>query len=434
MPRQNKHSENSISVPHTQHVKSDISKIDIVILGTGIALLLLLLYTIQTVLSPFVIFGSTVFLLYPLRRHQLAKNLIWLSTALFLLWFVYTVGGILAPFIVALLLAYVLHPFVTLLEHKKIPRWLSSLIIIVLSIVIVTTTLILIVPMAFQQFEGILQTLNAMVTQATTFVLNDRFSSFLQRYGVSAEQLRQIAQENLTKHIEDIIKGLLQGAFGVVSEFSAIVTRLVNIVIIPFLTFYFLKDFPVVINRIRTLVPQSKRERFQVFTGYIDDILGRYIRGTATIAVIDAAAVSTIFWLIGIQYPLVLGITSGILYFIPYFGVLTMLFITSIVASLSPPPVMPHLVLALCTLGILHITENFILSPRIIGGKIGLHPVMLILSLFTFAFFLGFIGLLIAIPTTALIIVFVKEWERHSRKDQYITDILEDRLTEESHS
>jgi predicted PurR-regulated permease PerM len=87
--------------------------------------------------------------------------------------------------------------------------------------------------------------------------------------------------------------------------------------------------------------------------------------------------------------------------------------------------------LALSTVAVMHIVETYVLSPRIIGGKIGLHPVLLILSLLTFSFFMGFIGLLIAIPAAAIIIVFIKEWDRTRTKESQIAPILEDRIGEE---
>jgi len=107
----------------------------------------------------------------------------------------------------------------------------------------------------------------------------------------------------------------------------------------------------------------------------------------------------------------VLGVLSGFLFFIPYFGFITMLIISTVVATLNPMMTMYYVGSAVGYLLTLHIIENFILSPRIIGKKIGLHPIVLLLSIFLFGYLFGFIGLLIAIPAAGSMIVIAKDWD-----------------------
>lgn len=163
------------------------------------------------------------------------------------------------------------------------------------------------------------------------------------------------------------------------------------------------------------MIPKKRREQSVLFYHRVDEILGRYIRGTTIIAIIDAIMVSIGFWIIGIQYPLVLGILSGLMFFIPYFGFLTILSVSAFVASLSMGAIALPVITTVSYLAVLHIIEVYVLTPKLIGGKIGLHPVLLILSLFVFGYFLGFIGLLIAIPAAAVLIVSVKEWETNRK-------------------
>jgi predicted PurR-regulated permease PerM len=114
---------------------------------------------------------------------------------------------------------------------------------------------------------------------------------------------------------------------------------------------------------------------------------------------------------------------------IPYFGLIIMLVLSVIVASFSASLVAGHMILAASTIGALHIFEAAVLSPKIIGSKVGIHPVLLILSLLVFSFFLGFIGLLIAVPTTAIIIMFVREWEERKKSLTRIAPILENEIS-----
>jgi predicted PurR-regulated permease PerM len=392
--------------------------LDVVVISTGLILLLFLLYSLQALVSPFLIFGTILFLLYPMRDYAVAKNVMILAGALFLLWFFLTIETILSPFILSLFLAYLLHPIVTKLETSwKVPRWSSAMFIICVSVSIVVLLIILGLPHIVGQFEGILLAIGTISTQFVEWVLDGRFIKAFQKYGISEQQLRTMLTTTIAPRVEDILKGILKGTFGIVSGLQVLVSGIVNIVIIPFLTFFLLKDFPIVRYRLKMMVPRKRREQSILFYHRVDEILGRYIRGTTILAIFDAIAVSTGLWLIGIQYPLVLGVLSGLLFFVPYFGFLTILSVSAFVASLSMGVLALPVITTVAYLTFLHIVETYILTPRVVGEKIGLHPVVLILSIFIFGYFLGFIGMLIAIPAAAIIIVSVKEWEMNLKKE-----------------
>lgn len=390
----------------------NVSFFDVVLVGVGFVLLLLLLYSTQTLFSPFVIVATMLIVLYPIRSYPVVRNVLWFALALFALWLMKTIESILSPFIVALFLSYLLHPIVTRVERWNVPRWTSTMFIILCTIAVIILLLMGVVPIIIQQFGAILQTFSSMSSQFTAWLMNGDVFQTLHRYGISNTQLRTFVSESIAPRMEDVLRHLLEGTFGIVSEFNTVLTGILNIIIIPFLTFYILKDFPLVKHRIKKLFPKNKREEAIVYYNYIDDIVGRYIRGTLIIAMFDACAVSTAFWLIGIHYPLVLGVLSGLLFFLPYFGFMTMLIITTIVGSLSSQPVFVHVLFGLGVIIGLHVIENYIFSPKFIGSKIGLHPVVLILSLLTFGYFFGFIGLVIAIPAAGSIVVIAKELEK----------------------
>lgn len=424
MPRQKKHAANV-----TELVRfAEVSKIEAIILAAGIMLLLFLIYTIQSIISPFIVLGAILFLLYPLRSHVMARNIMRLAVVLFLCWFLYSIIGILVPFAVALLLAYILHPIITKAEEWGIPRWASALVIIIFGISVITVVALFVLPIAFRQFTGILEALSAIANDFTNWIVSDRVVASLHQYGISTQQVRDMLTSTFAPRLEIIMKGLLNGAFGLVSGLSSVVTRIVNMVIIPFLAFYVLKDFPIIRHRAKMLFPRSKRDRASEYYAHIDELLGRYIRGAITVAAINAVLVTLFFSIFGIQYPLVLGIVAGVLDLIPYFGLIIMLVLAVIVASFSGSSVAGHMILAASTIGALHIFEAAVLSPKIIGSKVGMHPVLLILSLLVFSFFLRFVGLLIAVPTTAIAIMLVREWEEKKRRSAKLAPILENQI------
>jgi len=401
-----------------------VDTVEAIIFSASIVLFLFLIYTIRIIASPFLVLGSILFLLYPLRSNVMARNIMWLSVFLFILWFLYSIVGILAPFVAAMLFAYILHPLVTKAESWGIPRWATSIVIILCGIAVLTVIALLVLPIAFAQFSGILEAASMITNDFTNWMFSNRMEVSLRRYGISTQQLRDMLTTSFAPRLEIIMKGLLEGTFGLVSGLSTVVSRIVNMVIIPFLSFYVLKDFPIIRHRVRMILPRSRRQRASEYYASVDELLGRYIRGAITVAGINAVLVTSFFSLFGIPYPLVLGIVAGVLDLIPYFGLIIMLVLSVIVASFSVSLVAGHMILAASTIAALHIFEAAVLSPKIIGSKVGIHPVLLILSLLVFSFFLGFIGLLIAVPTTAIIIMFVREWEQRKKSVAQFASIL----------
>jgi predicted PurR-regulated permease PerM len=386
-----------------------------VLLVGAVLLMLVLIYTIQSILSPFLALGAILFLLYPMRRYVLARNLMWLSCILFGLWFASTVSAILAPFVISLIIAYLLNPVVTRLEGWKIPRWVSSLVLILLVVGVIILVLFFVLPIAVAQFESLLDALSGLFANFRDWLWNSRLANVLQRYGVSSEELRTTLTNELAPKFEDIVRNLLQGMLAVMSSLSRFVTQVFYVVMVPFLTFYVLTDFPKISHRFLMLVPSSKRHRFGDYLSRADEIIGHYLRGALVVAFVQGIMVTLLCSLFGIKYALLLGITAALLDLVPYFGLIVTMLLAIVLASFSDPPTAPKIISAVASIGVLHLVEVTMLSPRIVGSKVGLHPLLIILALLIFAYFLGFVGLLIAVPATALIILGVREWEASRR-------------------
>ena len=135
---------------------ASLGRIEIVLLVGGILLLLVLIYTIHEILSPFLALGAILFILFPLRRYMLARNIMWLAILLFALWFLNAISTILAPFVISLIFAYMLNPIVDIFHNWKIPRWITSIVLILLFITSITLVLFFILPIALTQFEEVL--------------------------------------------------------------------------------------------------------------------------------------------------------------------------------------------------------------------------------------------------------------------------------------
>lgn len=389
-----------------------------IVVAIAALLLVALGYTVNAIISPFVLAGAILYVLFPFRDVVLARRLMWLSAALFLVWFFYSLLGLLTPFIVAFLLAYILNPLVTKLEVRKFPRWASSLVVVVLMIGVAMVVVLFVIPPAAQQFQGILNGAAVIAQDVSSLLKSGRLFEFLASYGIDVAKAQTFIGEQLSPRLEKILTTLFEALFGFVTGASSLVLHLINIIIIPFLFFYMLKDFPQILERCASLVPDTSRKQVREIGRKVDEVLGQYFRGAIIVAIIQGAISTVGLTIIGVNYSLVLGIMTGILNFIPYVGLLTSLVVSCIVALMSGDPVLAKVVAVIALFLSQKLLEAVVLGPKIIGTKVGLHPVLLILSLLVFGYFLGFIGMLIAVPMTALLIAALNEWTSSSRSAQ----------------
>jgi predicted PurR-regulated permease PerM len=339
----------------------------------------------------------------------------WLAIVLFALWFLDSVSSILVPFIISLIFAYILNPIVDFFQSWKIPRWISSLVIILLFITGIGLVIFFIIPVALRQFEGVMDTLAKVTYDYQNTFWSSKFIKILESYGISINELRTSFANQLTPRFEDILKASVEWLAALMSGIQGFIAQVFYIVLTPFLTFYFLTDFPKINHRFKMLFPGQIRDRVEDYMGRADDLIGHYLRGALMVAVLQGIIVSILFSLVGIKYAFLLGLLACIFDLIPYFGLFAIMVLSIIVALFSDPPVLMKLLIAVGSISFLHMAEVTFLSPKIIGSKVGLHPLLIILSLLVFMYFLGFVGLLIAVPTTALIILFVRDWEAKRR-------------------
>ena len=381
------------------------------ILAGGLLLLAGLAYTVQPILTPIVLFTGLLYFLFPWRERPIPRRFLGVGMILFGAWLVVTLLGILAPFIVAFLLAYLLNPLVVRLEARRIPRWLASLLSVALLAAVGVGAALFLFPVAFRQFDGILSGLRLIVGDFVAFLNSGALATLLAPYGIDSQRAQDFITAEISPKLEALLGTLFEGLFGVVAGFSTLVLQLINIIIIPFVVFYLLKDFPEVTGRLRSWVPRRRREKVYRVIDTADAILGRYFRGAVIVAVLQGFIAFAGLWFLGVDYPVVLGIMTGILNFIPYVGLLTSLVVASIVAVFSGGPIMIKVLGVVVLYLAQKLLEATVLGPKIVGSQVGLHPVLLILCLLVFGHFLGFVGLLIAVPVTAVLMAFFREWE-----------------------
>jgi predicted PurR-regulated permease PerM len=283
------------------------------------------------------------------------------------------------------------------------------LILILLGLIILFFFLVL--PVVLTQVEGILDSLSKLIVDFNTFIWNSSMLRALEKYGVSGEEVRNTITNQFSPKLEDILKNLVRGLLMLASSISNLVTQIFYVVLVPFLTFYLLADLPKIRHRFLMLFTHRYRDRVESYLKTADEVIGLYLRGAMTVALLQGVIIATLFSIVGIKYALMIGVIAAILDLIPYFGLIVTMVLAAVVAMFSDPPILPKVLFAALSIESLRIFETMYLSPRIVGSKVGLHPLLVIFSILVFFYFLGFLGLLIAVPTTALIITFIREWE-----------------------
>ncbi len=379
----------------------------------AILLLVVLGYTVREIFSPIMVFVVFLVATYPLRREPIVRHLILVATLLFGVWFVVEVAGAVLPFLIAFLISFIFSPVVEMLANKRIPRPLSIIAILLTLFGALVTLTIVLLPMVFQQFQNFLTsipTLTGEVSNSLNSLINRGFLGF----SPENQNLQQAVIAEISTRIEDVTRAIPNGILNFVAQSASALTKMLNLVLVPFLSFYILKDFELIKYRVKMLVPRRYRDRASEIYLIVDRILGSYLRGALTVAFINSIVITSLMSIWGVKYPLVIGIISGLLDMIPYFGIIVSMSVAILIALFGDSPGFQVAMVIISFLG-MNLTETTILYPKIIGSKIGVHPVLLILALLVFGYFMGFLGLLVAVPTTAILIGLRKYYERNLR-------------------
>ncbi|MBS1538614.1 MAG: AI-2E family transporter [Bacteroidetes bacterium] len=389
------------------------------------------LYLTGMALNPLIISGASFFLLFPFRKESvLIRKLLMLTIILFMAWILRELGMTLLPFAVAMMFAYLLDPAVSWLERKYIPRWIAALVIILCMVGGISLISIFVFPIAFAQLDDVLRQVSSMITSATSYLESRKFYRMLESFGLPRGTMKEIVQNEMMPKVESIYKVMLGALLSVLTSLSGIASQLLNVILIPILSFYFVKDFPKLREFLRRMVERNNK---RVYTNLerMSDILKAYFGWQIIAAMMVGTLSSILFSLFGVPYPIVLGVLCGFFNPIPLFGAIVSMTIGIITVLLvNPSGAGGNIITIALVINGLHFFNAYVIEPRILGKRVGLHPIMLLVSLFVFGHFFGFLGLLIAVPTTAILMMFLRDWEK--RQDTLMPIITDDGAKSES--
>ena len=350
----------------------------------------------------------------------------WLAACVILAFLLWLFHAILMPFVVALVLGYLLDPLVGRMERLRLGRGGATTIILLGSLVVLAIAIAVFSPMLGRQIAGFIKALPDFVTRAQDLVgsagdqlSHGRVGDLLSRYGLggSLGDIRNGASEYINK----AVSFLAASGNSLLSRGAALLDLLSLIVITPVVAFYILLDWPRMIGSLESLIPPRHRDTIHAIGHDIDRALAGFLRGQLLVCLFLAAWYGIGLTLVGLNFGLLIGMFGGILSFVPYIGSLIVLVLSLLIAIVQDWPSwhLPAFALGVVLVG--QFLEGNVLSPKLVGDKVGLHPVWIIFALLGFGSVFGFTGLLVAVPVASALGVLLRYGTRRYRESPIYT-------------
>lgn len=335
----------------------------------------------------------------PAQRRALTWTALAASTALV----VWLLAPVLTPFVVAAVLGYVLHPLVEQLARRRWPRLLAVTLVESLALLLALAVLLLIVPVLAKELPILKSQVPVLLDK-----LNTAVAPTLARLGVNVTldvvSIKSWLMQLLDANLEDWLgKALASARIGG----SVLISLLGNVILVPVVLFYLLMDWQRLVQRVQALVPPRMRAAVHGFFEECDAVLGQYLRGQLLVMVALAVYYASALALVGFELALPVGVFTGLAVAIPYVGFGLGLALALLAAVLQYASLSGVLLVA-AVYGIGQLIESFVLTPRLVGERIGLSPLAVIFALLAFGQLFGFVGVLIALPASAVALVVLR--------------------------
>jgi predicted PurR-regulated permease PerM len=328
----------------------------------------------------------------------------WLGALAVLVLFLWLFSGILLPFVAGMALAYLLDPLADRFERLGLSRGASTLVIVLIFALVVTLVAVLIMPILATQLGGLVERLPSYVAKVQALAASAMEGPLGRVLGSSSKDLESQVAGLVSQGagwVTNVLNSLWNGGQAVVSIVSVVV-------IAPVIAFYMLLDWDRMIARIDSWLPLQHRATVRRLASEMNNAVAGFVRGQISVCMAMGIFYAAGLALIGLNFGLLIGLSAGLLGFVPYVGFGSGLIAGVIVAVVQFWPDWHYVVAVLAVFGAGQILEGYVLQPNWVGKSVGLHPVWLLFSLFAFGSLFGFVGLLVAVPLAASVGVLAR--------------------------
>ena len=328
-------------------------------------------------------------------------------------WLLYLLSPILTPFVVSALLAYLGDPLVDRLERRGLKRTPSVALVFSFFVLLILFLLVLLIPRIEAQIGQLVQRLPGHVEWLKTHVA-PRLEALVPG-GVGGFDIMATLQKALVKHWREA-GGVLATLFSSVSGSGlALLAWLANLVLVPVLTFYLLRDWDHLVAGVHALLPRSVEATWSQLARESDEVLGAFLRGQLLVMIALGVIYTTGLWLVGLDFALLIGMFAGIVSFVPYLGLIVGILIAG-VASILQLHGFAGVPWVIVVFVVGQMLEGMVLTPRLVGERIGLHPVAVIFGIMAGGQLYGFFGILLALPVAAVVMVLIRHMVQRYRE------------------
>lgn len=357
----------------------------------------------------------------PVGASQFISDHRWWLVIIVLMYLCYLLEPILTPFLAAGVIAYMLDPLVDSLSLCGFKRWqvgrtLASLTVMAGVLLMIVGLILILIPLLQQQSQLIAERLPLLLEHLDTQIEPWLFAQF----GIRLQIDQQMVQKLVSEHWQTAGSTLGAILLSAGQKGLTLLGIFANICLLPVVLFYFLRDWDHMMKQVGELVPRDWVGRVSLIAKDVDEVVAEFLRGQLSVMLSLCVFYSLGLWWVGLDMALSIGLIAGLLSFVPYLG-FALAFVMAVVLAMLQFASMTDVFPVLIVFGIGQLVESFILTPILVGDRIGLHPVIVILALMAGGQLFGFAGVLLALPVSAAIAVGVR-YTKHTylRSDAYL--------------
>ena len=336
---------------------------------------------------------------------QFLRRLQWTALAVAVVWLIWMLSPVLTPFAFAALLAWLGDPLVDRLEAKGRSRNVSVVIVFTLMALAMALVLVVLVPVIESQVSTLVDSIPAY----RMWFIDVAIPWFEARTGL------QLAMWLDLDYWVKMMSGHWESAGGIAAAVVAYVSRsgvaimglLANLVLIPVITFFFLRDWDLMVERVASMVPRDHIDVVSRLARESSDVLGGFFKGQFLVMMVLGVMYGLGLWAVGLDLGILIGLIAGVLTFVPYLGPTTGV-VLGVLAALMQYGDWKHVAGVLAVFGVGQVIESYWLTPKLVGDRIGLHPVAVIFAVLAGGTLFGFLGMLLALPSAAVVNVLLR--------------------------
>ena len=331
------------------------------------------------------------------------RVLIWLCVASAALAMLYGLAPILMPFVLGAVLAYICQPLVAWLTRKWMPRTLAVVVVMLLEALLLVLFVLTVLPLFVKEIRLLIEQLPAMLAKLNSALgpwLSDHLGIKISLDPASLRNAVTGAIANSEGLGPKVLNSLRLGGLGLLG-------LLTNLVLTPVVQFFLMRDWDLMLGRMDSLIPRGWHGQINDLARQADEALGQYLHGQILVILVMAFFYSMGLWVAGLDFFLPIGVITGTLVFIPYVGAAIGFLLGTLAAFLQFQD-FTGVVWVWVVFGLGQALEGNLVTPKLVGERIGLHPVAVIFALLAFGQLFGFVGLLVALPASAVLLVALR--------------------------